>query len=519
MSVSMNGIKAFKSPLRCLVCSLLRSRAKWKQKCSRCKQEVAELRKEIELAQRNCRAVEQQMEQQKRHCEQLQRQFQKGAPHLRWTNLAGHQFSPAMIALCCQLGAIVGFRAAPKVLQLVSETFALNLNSPSRDAIRNWTCRAGVALLENEKADDWIWMIDHSVQLGKMSVLVVLGIRQSELPYQQDSSSRTLRREDLRVLAVLPSESKGKEQVIAQLEPLADRLGTPLAVVCDGAGELKAAVESLKTSQKTDETVAHGSLPESPLHLVDVKHKISSGLKRVLGKDEAFEKFSKRISRCASQIRQTELDHLVPPTRKDKCRFMNIHREIRWATMVLSQLDRRAQCESPFSVRLREKLGWLVEFRDSIGHWQQWCALIGEALSLTNQYAIYRGGTEELRRRLEAHEVDRAACAQVWEIVMNAYRYNEEKLKTMPASVRCLPGSTELLESLFGGYKSMQRHHNRGTFTTLLAALPTLLHQFSAASIREQFSAVSNKALKAWLIEHALLDSTQSRRAKAYAAA
>ena len=84
-----------------------------------------------------------------------------------------------MIALSCQLAAKIGFRAAPQVLELISNGFSLDLRIPSRDAVRNWTCRAGLALLQHEKADYWIWMIDHSVQLGKMYVLTVLGIRQS----------------------------------------------------------------------------------------------------------------------------------------------------------------------------------------------------------------------------------------------------------------------------------------------------------------------------------------------------
>lgn len=483
------------------------------------KRQADERRRQIDLLLRREHLIQKQLEQKQRECQQLHQQIDDALPHLRWANLPGHQFSAPMIALCCSLASIVGFRAAPAVLSLFNDALGLGLKVPSRDAIRNWTCRAGVAMLQHEKADDWIWMIDHSVQIGKMQVLVVLGIRQSKLPYRQDSSSRTIKREDLEVLAVLPSSSKSKEQVIAELKPLSESLGTPLAVVCDGASELKAAVESLQNSHHAGETLGDASTPSGPAHLVDVKHKIASGLKKLLAGDKVFEDFSKRTSRCAAKIRQTELDHLVPPTRKDKCRFMNIHREIRWAAMVLSQLDRRANCKEPSSERLREKLGWVADFRESIEHWRQWCELIAETLSFNNQHGVYRGGSAELLGRLEARQVDRSACGEVWRIVVNAYRDNEQKLLQLPDWVVCLPGSTELLESVFGSYKAMQRHHNRGTFTTLLAALPTLVHRFSAESIRDQFARVSNKDLRAWLKEKDLLNSTQSRRVAAYAAA
>jgi len=130
-----------------------------------------------------------------------------------WHNdrpLSGHQHSARMIALCCQLCLLVGFRATPKVLQCISEAFGMKLKIPSRDVVRNWNCRNGVAMLqEPNKADDWIWMIDHSVQLGKMFVLVVLGIRRVDLP-----EGRSLTRQAMSVLAVLPTTSRDKEEVV-----------------------------------------------------------------------------------------------------------------------------------------------------------------------------------------------------------------------------------------------------------------------------------------------------------------
>ncbi|GAA5511279.1 hypothetical protein [Novipirellula caenicola] len=514
MSLSSLLAKPFKSPARCLIASLLRSRQRWKEKYQRCREQHRELQKQLDQSNTQSQKSLQRLRQCQAEKQALLERLSQASLQQQWPRLAGHQFSPEMIALGCQMAAIVGYRAAPKALKLVNDTLALNLKIPSRDALRNWTCRCGVAMLEHEKADDWIWMIDHSVQLGKMNVLVVLGIRQSQLPYRQDPSSRPLRHEDLHVLAVLPSHSKSKEQVIADLQPLSERLGTPLAVVCDGASELRAAVESL---QNTDPTPAEEASRSGPVHLVDVKHKIASGLKRLLAGDQVFEDFSKRTGQCAAWIRQTELDHLVPPTRKDKCRFMNIHREIRWARMVLRQLDQKADCNDAFSVRLREKLGWLVEFRQSIEHWQQWCRLIGTTLRLSNRYGVYRGGSAELRSRLESLAVDREACEGVWRLVIDAYGDNEQKLLGMPSTVDCLPGSTEMLESIFGSYKAMQGHHNRGTFTTLLAALPTLVQRFSASSVRDHLTRVSNKDLQAWLVQHGLKDSTQSRRTIAYA--
>ncbi|MFM7165561.1 MAG: hypothetical protein ACKO3T_09965, partial [Planctomycetaceae bacterium] len=69
---------------------------------------------------------------------------------------------------------MVGFRAVPKVLRITNRALDLDVPVPSGDVVRLWNCRNGVAILqEPKKSAGWIWLIDHSVQPGKMCVLVV----------------------------------------------------------------------------------------------------------------------------------------------------------------------------------------------------------------------------------------------------------------------------------------------------------------------------------------------------------
>ena len=49
-------------------------------------------------------------------------------------------------------------------------------------------------------ANDWIWIVDHSVQWGKEKCLAILGIRQSQLP----AAETILCHEDVEPLALFP---------------------------------------------------------------------------------------------------------------------------------------------------------------------------------------------------------------------------------------------------------------------------------------------------------------------------
>lgn len=283
---SVISYSVFKSPLRSLCQSFLRSRQSWRMKAEQRQQTIDQLRLELRAARRLEEQRQAQLADLQRQIEQLQTTASVADPLSGEPPLKGHQFNAAMMALCCRLSHLIGFRAIPKVLSCLAECLDRSWKIPSRDAVRNWNCRNGVAILqEAEPADDWIWLVDHSVQLGKTVVLAVLGIRQSELP-----NGRALRRNDMTPLAVLPTDSRNKQVVGAQLQQVAAQFGTPLAMVSDGACELREGARQLE------------SAGFQGVCIDDMKHKIANLLKKTLGRDERFAAFEKQLGKTTAAI-------------------------------------------------------------------------------------------------------------------------------------------------------------------------------------------------------------------------
>ena len=99
-----------------------------------------------------------------------------------------------------------------------------------------------------EPADDWIWFADHSNQIGQEKVLSVLGIRACHLP----PPGRPLRHEDVRVLDLVVGSEWKREDMTEVYEQLAERCGgPPLALIADGAVELREGAEPLKKQRET----------------------------------------------------------------------------------------------------------------------------------------------------------------------------------------------------------------------------------------------------------------------------
>lgn len=487
-----------KSPWRCLSRSLFFSRNRWKERAKRLSGEIQQIRLQLRQAQQEQTRLQ-------NLTQKLDRQLKLQAAHAadplpNWKNLPGHQYSAQMIGLCCRLSLLIGVRAVPKVIECFADAFDLSIKVPSRDAVRNWSCRNGVAILQEAfRADDWVWMIDHSVQLGKMFVLVVLGIRQSQLP-----TDRALRRQDMTPLAVLPTSTRNKAEVVKQLRGVAEESGTPLAVLSDGARELHEGVCGLK------------SQGFSGVHLDDIKHKIANLLKKKLRGDERWKAFSAKLGTTTAAIQQTELEHLLPPRKKEKARFMDFGRLIDWAKMVEHQLT-QANCSE--HQRIAEKLGWISEFQTDLELWIQYRRLMGEALKMANEQGVFVGASELLRERFLGCDVEDPLAFDFRDQIVSFYQHNEAQLEKLDRAGLRLPSSTEVLESGFGGFKALQGYHGRGTFTSLLAIFASQFDTCTAAKIRERFSRVSNKDLQAWLKSTGLTNSTQSRRTRAYAQA
>ena len=105
----------------------------------------------------------------------------------------------------------------------------LDVAAASYYSVRLWLLRLGLYQLSRPKvqADDWIWIMDHTMQLGERKCLIVVGLRQSAWNAKQ----RVLSHEDVELIDLVPvTESNGKV-VYRQLKAAAAKTGVPRAIV------------------------------------------------------------------------------------------------------------------------------------------------------------------------------------------------------------------------------------------------------------------------------------------------
>lgn len=408
----------------------------------------------------------------------------------------GQHYGASLMALSVNLARTVGLRKSTAAMKVFFDWLDVKQDIPTYQSIRMWICRLGLARMQQPRpADDWIWLVDQSNQIGQDKCLTVLGIRQSNLPAEGEA----LKYEDMVVLAMIPAKQWNRSTVLAVYKDLSNQFGMPRAVITDGAVELREPVEMLENKG------------QKPAALRDMKHFLANCLEKLLNNDPHYTTFLKEMGQTRSAMQQTELSHLAPPVMRQKARFMNLEPVLKWASMALWHFD-HPESESRKMVpqkRVREKLSWLTKYRADIPRWNLFQSVMSRTLTFINRNGVRHGTARRLRGELASLSTDSTR-----EFINQIIAFVQQHEKVLKRGER-LPMSTEILESSFGKFKALEQGHAKSGFTQLLLAFPCLLKSTTSSEITEVFGTIKVKDVKEWAQRY-LPSTHDSRRQVAY---
>jgi hypothetical protein len=376
----------------------------------------------------------------------------------------------------------VSLRAVPRVLATISQALGLELPVPCWTTGRLWLLRLGHATLTASltQADDWAWLIDHSVQIGQEKCLVILGIRLRDLPPRGQS----LRHEDLELIGLMPAISWTRAEVDQALEKAVLRSGVPRVIVNDHGADITGGVALFQ--RRHPQTV----------EIYDIKHKAACLLKSRLEKSPRWQEFQTRVGQTRCAVQQTELAFLVPPAPKSKARFMNLGPHLAWGKRMWAILRQPPpsvrQCVTP--QRMKDKLGWIEDFATDLTDWSQWQQVIDVAVTRVNRQGIHQGVARLLGKQFSQLDALGESAQQLAEELVAFVRSQEAQARRGER----FPGSTEVLESCFGKFKQLERQQSRGGFTQLLLGFGALLVDATTATVRRALEASRTADVRTW---------------------
>lgn len=397
--------------------------------------------------------------------------------------MRGGQFSLTIVRLALDLVLQAGasMRGAAAGLSLIAMRLGLDVAMPSFGALRSWILRLGCyALTCPLPSGEWVWLIDHTVQIGPCKLLVIVGCPLAKVPLGE----RPLQQSDLHLVGMSLMEHSTKEAVAAELEKAVLRTGVPRQIASDQGADLNGGVKLFQQE--------HAEIAQ--VH--DLAHQAANVLKQRWSKDERWSQFVSRLAQTGAKLRQTREAHLLPPTVRAKSRFMNVGPTLRFAGRVLKLLDTGTP-----SARTEEHYGWLRDYREALTGW-------------TSEQAVAESAVQHVR----THGVNRDTAATldgVWSTI-NVTPGARDVAARLRTAVRTegaqakvgetLVGSTEVLESTFGKLKRLEGSYADDGFTGLSLALGAILGERTEDQVKEALEAVPKKAAEGRV--HRLLGTT-----------
>lgn len=416
------------------------------------------------------------------------------------TPVANHHYSLGQIAgsLSLVLDCRGSLRGTALATGLISRLLGGEQEVPSPTSVRTWLLRVGLYQLQRplEKADDWAWIVDHTVQIGELKCMIIVGLR---LGLWQQQQEHTLSYEDVELVGLWPVRTSTGEVVYDQLESVIPRTGLPRLIVSDDGRDLHRGLSLFQEHH-----------PEVQW-IYDIKHKTASLLKRELEGNEEWTAFAKRANQMKRQVHQTELAFCNSPQQRGKARYMNVDTLVAWGVKILKWLDEpRPTGRDLDADRIEEKLGWLRAYREPLQRWQQAMQVIETAETYVRREGYHLGSEAQLRDRMPELEAGSLADRLRGKLL----EFTKEQVSLVPQGWR-FPGSSEVLESIIGKYKTLQGERGQFGATGMLLAIGGFVGRLTVNCIGTALETIKGTALKNW--EKTNLGATiQSQRKQAF---
>lgn len=314
----------------------------------------------------------------------------------------------------------------------------INLATPHHTTIRQWIIRYGCHTLQTplEQASDWIAIADLTINIGKLKCLAVLGVRSCDLEKREDL---TLSHKEVEVLGLYPTEKSTGVFILESFEDSAKRIGGLfVASIIDQGSDIKMGARLFQEKH-----------PETKI-LHDISHKLSNIVEHELKNDDMWSKYIQELNMTRKRAYQTEFASLMPKKQRKKARFMDIGYLVQWPGRIKNSKE-KGNFKMISEERYHDYLGWLNEFSASLEIWEFIDQTVQFIKKTVRVYGVSLDVYEYIQMCLEKPNIEEERLKNFIAKVLKTVWMEVEKLD----EGQCLICSTEVIESIFGKYKSI----------------------------------------------------------------
>lgn len=392
------------------------------------------------------------------------RQVSGGSGIFEGPKAKNYSYSLLMVAFCANIQAYgaMSLRACVHVLFCLQMALGEQKRLASYSSIRMWVIKLGKYRIENQavEKEPWVCFIDESIHIGNEKILLVLGLPEKDLDFQN-----ALCLSQLRVLHMEVSSQWKGEDISGVLLNVQKRI--PIAyMVSDQGNNLKKACLLSEIKQVSDCT-----------------HALSKGIEKAYKRQELFAEF------ClwAGTLRRkwplkTDRKAYLPPSQRNKVRFANLFPLVKWAKQISDNwpnLSADLQRELKF---IKENQAWILNF------WQiQEQVVQISRLLKTEGYSQTQHGVVLSLLKNSSEE------GLIFEKTVKNYLAGlAENLEERTQLYCC----SDVIESAFGKLKQKLSKNNHYALSNFMLCLASVGGQYACEEVRKALENIKDKDLR-----------------------
>lgn len=381
---------------------------------------------------------------------------------------SGHQYSLSFIALLLAMQQYGGMslRGCRHCIGCMLFSLGLSGRIPSHNSIRNWLCKSSIYRIEKsqESSGKYVLYVDESIVFGSEKILLIIGVEEKKIPID-----RSLTHRDIEVLYVGASVEWKGEDIEAEIKKISEKK-TIKYVVSDEGNNLRKAYKLLNYT-----------------HIEDCTHILANYLKALYEKDEDFDAFRKLIGLLRRDWNLSkENSPYMPPTMRGKMRFANIFPCVKWAEKQLENWSNLSQEVQERLVFLKEKSVFIASLIEVSIVFKTVCKMLKEEGFGLAQKGVVLSTLSTLKGTQKAG-IFIENCKTYLDLLTT---------KSQALSLNHLLCSSDIIESLFGKFKTKIGSNNRSGLTEFIFTIANFSQPFSKDEIKNALEKIKLKDMK-----------------------
>ena len=349
----------------------------------------------------------------------------------------------------------------------------ISIKEPSYSTILLWTKKLGYFQLEKKikKADDWVIILDESVEFGHDKLLVIYGIQSKNISFK-----RPLNYEDLTPLLIASSPTWTGEMINKEINKIKQQYGGIIYAVADGGNAIKKGL----------------SLAKIP-HVYDITHKFAWFLKELYKEYKEFQSYTKTMAKMRCKLSLSEVSHVLPPNQRFHSRFMNLDIISDWGIKVLNYLESRESEE-----RAYKELLWVKNYRSLIMELSEVNNVLAEIKTMLKTEGMSIKNADKAKTILTKIQIKNGRTE--W-LKSSINQFLDEMIERLPNTNKFVCTS-DIIESSFGKYKGYICNNPMVGITNLALSMAAFTTKIDEKVVRFALENVKVKNKKEWSIEN-----------------